>query len=491
MTNWLKQLYAQQTTPDEVVVFLLLGTLVTLIIAMLFYSVIVLVLSSWRMREGVSAWGVLFPSARRMKNYAGEYTLGTVTAILLAFTVAAKQDAVQVILDQNISAIGSETIKSALPKGGLDVASLTQAGADPDAAQNLVDWLEDEPTASISRRAEEIIRPLLASGMAESASLVVREAVRAFDPYAKFKLSQDVIFAFAIGLLLGYVTWFGVQRWQEVRKSNDAEPNYAFIVKRLALPAVCIPLLLVSASAMESSERLANSVIGYVDSTDVEQELPLSLAIKDQIRDFRDAENRVNVEDLEAVSSLLAAMESRVATLSDRIDSSSASMSQLSGRLNNLDGNITAVRGRLSNLDSSLNSLTQQLRNAEQQSKLNADNALRIAEIANTTSKLATEQIAETQADLERLQQSFTRLARQVAAGTKEEGLLYVYSGRGRFLVRRGSSNASPVEDDFTTGLYELTPGTYFVNSGGITRQVVVRADSASFVYIPPPSTIQ
>ena len=68
---------AEQTAPDEVVIFLLLGTLLTLLIAFVNYAIVLVVLSRWIVRVHNTLRMLLFPSASRIKKYTAEYAMGT------------------------------------------------------------------------------------------------------------------------------------------------------------------------------------------------------------------------------------------------------------------------------------------------------------------------------------------------------------------------------------------------------------------------------
>jgi len=88
--NWLRALYAEQTTPDEIVVFLLLGTFITLLIAFTIYAVVLIMLSRWRIEQHVSVWALLFPPLSRIRKYTAEYVMSTLTALLLTLSVSVK-----------------------------------------------------------------------------------------------------------------------------------------------------------------------------------------------------------------------------------------------------------------------------------------------------------------------------------------------------------------------------------------------------------------
>jgi len=277
--SWLKSIYSQQITPDEVVIFLLLGTILTLVVSFIAYAVIVIALSRWRMKKDYSIWSLLFPSPRRIRKYAAEYLLGILTALLLSLTISAKHNAVEAVLAQDISVLGRDVVRSAIPFHRLEKAELVNEGVDPVYADRIVAWLDEGVVTPLSRSADDLVRPLLEAGMAENASIVVRKAVEAFGADSERIITQSFIMSVAIGLLIAYVAWFGFQRSNEMQRETVRDPNYGDIIKRLSLPAVCIPLLLVSAVALDNPDRLANSVMGFASVPDSTTATPLSIVL--------------------------------------------------------------------------------------------------------------------------------------------------------------------------------------------------------------------
>jgi len=112
--NWLKVFYAEQTTADEMVIFLLLGTFFTLLIAFTIYALVLFILSRWRMEKKVSLWLLFFPPVSSMRKYIAEYTMSTVTALLLTLSVTIKHQQVDQVLTQDIGLIGQSLVRSVI-----------------------------------------------------------------------------------------------------------------------------------------------------------------------------------------------------------------------------------------------------------------------------------------------------------------------------------------------------------------------------------------
>lgn len=488
--NWLKALYAEQTTPDEVVIFLLLGTFITLVIAFFFYVLVLLVLSSVRMKGPHSLRELLFPSGARIRKYAAEYVMGILTAVLLSLTVMAKHDVVETVLAQDISSIGYETVLEALPNGKLTQDELEDAGASPENAKMIADWLENGAVKPATMRADSLIRPLLEAGMTDNANLIVRAIVENLPIAADSLMLQIILLVAAVTLLLGYVIWFGLQRWKEMQKERAGEPAYASILKRLSLPAVCIPLLFVSAVALEDASRIVDSAVAAAAITALPEESPFSEAVEKQAES---PDPGVSAEDLDAVNASmqqldteLAQIARNIATLETRLASSMQSTRVTIDRLEETTSQLRrAADERTRQVDADIAGLRQDLEISLQRLNQQMERFAEVAEQALNLARSDSGRIDEIENALSQLQLEIRRLAQVMAQQGSTTGLLLVQNANsgGRYQVRRGSANGAIVDSGVGLGLHVLPAGRYVI-TGDASRSAnqVIDADEAGTV---------
>ncbi len=466
----LETLYAEQTTPDEVVVFLLLGTVMTLVFAFIVYALILLILSRIRMRDGLTLWTLLFPSAGRLRKYAAEYTLGTFTALLLGLTVSMKHDTVEMILQEDISTIGYEKVREALQFGQLSRQELEDQGASPENAELIMSWLEDGVVRPGLMDVESMIQPLLASGMTENANLVVRAVVGAVEPNNDLEVLRNTLLGASVVLLLGYVFWFSTQRWREMQRDQSREPAYATILKRLSLPAVCIPLLFVSAVALEDSGRMIDSAIASAATTEPERPEPLVDAIGEV------ATNGVDPGDLDELNQRLNELSGQIDDLSRELLTLSRSVADtrrgqdqaIAGTNRNLESHITNSEQRFANLEAAIEELKQGLDEAFSQWEGNIRRAIATGERAAEMARQNGNRIEELENAMEELRAETRRAIQLAGRQSSQPTLLFVqnFQGNRTFQIRRNNSN-SPIASGRYDGLYPISPGTYDISGDG------------------------
>ncbi|MCZ6827312.1 MAG: hypothetical protein O7D88_07415 [Gammaproteobacteria bacterium] len=485
--NWLVRLYTEQTTPDEAVIFLLLGTFVTLLIAFVIYALVLLVLSRWRMKKPYSLRELLFPSAARTRKYAAEYTMGALTALLLTLTVSVKHEAVESVLAQDISLIGHEVVSSALPFGGVTEEELIAAGANPGSAQQLSSWLKDGAAESTAISTEALVRPLLEAGMTENANLIVREIVDQLGPAANSVVLQRILLIASFSLLFGYAIWFGVQRWKEMQREQVGEPIYAAIIKRLSVPAVCIPLLFVSAVALEDTERIVNSAIAAAGATEQSVETPLGGVIHSQAKVIKTGEWAIDVRDLEQLNEGMRNLGARIDDAVRQIAALDRQLSNAERDLNSAAGRINEAETRNRGLVDSVTTLKDELARVQEQFRQQLAIATRVGRQALAKANQVADSIDPLKAGMDSLQQDLDRLTRLMnQAGTKKS-LLLVQNliGNGVYVVRRGAANGTIVARGTRLGIHALLAGSYTVTANGARSESRnIRADGAVTVQL-------
>src|SRR5262245_47047805 len=124
MFKTLARLFAEQTTPDEVIIFVLLCVGLALLFAFGLYALILMLVWRSHQRATIKLRSLLFPSGAQLREYLPDYALAVVTSTLLTFTVAARDDAVQNLLDYPLVKLETNDIVRALPLNRIDAQDL-------------------------------------------------------------------------------------------------------------------------------------------------------------------------------------------------------------------------------------------------------------------------------------------------------------------------------------------------------------------------------
>lgn len=274
--DWLKVFYAEQTSADEMVIFLLLGTFFTLLMAFTIYALVLFILSRWRMEKKIPLWLLFFPPVSSIRKYIAEYTMSTLTALLLTLSVTIKHQQVDQVLTQDIGLIGQSLVRSAIKYDDPTSLEASLSGLNS-SEKKLLLWLQKESAKKAGVTAQQLIGPLLDQGMSEQADLIVRTVVQNLTendaPILDVSTLERILVITAILLLISVAVWFGYQRWKGLKTQAASKLAYNSIIKKLALPAVCIPLLLLSSAALQDNDRLVNSAMAKASLIEQQREL--------------------------------------------------------------------------------------------------------------------------------------------------------------------------------------------------------------------------
>jgi len=348
--NWLKVFYAEQTTADEMVIFLLLGTFFTLLIAFTIYALVLFILSRWRMEKKVSLWLLFFPPVSSMRKYIAEYTMSTVTALLLTLSVTIKHQQVDQVLTQDIGLIGQSLVRSVIKYDDPTELEASLSGLNS-SEEKLLSWLQEESSKKAGVTAQQVISPLLAQGMSDQADLIVRTVVKNLTKNDKSLIDisglEKILVIISILLLVSVAVWFGWQRWKGLKTHGAGKLAYNNIIKKLAVPAVCIPLLLISSVALQDSERLINSAMAKASLIEQQREVSDPQQSQYEIRNDIDINNFViNLLDksrqrgVDHEKSLLENIEltgERITHINRQLESFSNKVEDLKKRLNDAE----------------------------------------------------------------------------------------------------------------------------------------------------------
>lgn len=500
MHEWLRVLYAEQTGPDEIVVFLLIGAAAAFVLAFLIYAIVLVALWRWRIGSAHSLGALIFPSRARLRRYAAEYAVAATTGLLLSFTVATRHAVVEAVLARDIGEIGQEAVLSALPFGMPSHTDLTEAGADSAAASEFIDWLRTSSAGDVGIRADDFLRPLLNAGLIENGTFLAQAAVRGLEIEESGTMIQRILLAVAIALLIGYAVWFGWQRVREVQQRGEADPEYSEIAKRLAVPALCIPLLLISATKLDDPDRIARSAAAAASlSASESANLWMDSLIAQQAVRTRQSflYEQMQRQDSSAIALLTLfreRMDSIEADFAALATSFEALESRLRGDIEDAQSARLELQEALDDLAADLATLQQNLddvalAHADTQEEL-ADRMEALRTRLATSAQEAQRALAAADAQGERLtglEQTVGRLREIMAANQEarpayllvvnDQGGAHAIQNAGGQVIRRGTGRYV---------LHAIAPGTYVMQDQNFQpNRVTLSAGSAAAVFRP------
>jgi len=133
--------------------------------------------------------------------------------------------------------------------------------------------------------------------MSDQADLIVRTVVKNLTkndkPLIDISDLEKILVIISILLLVSVAVWFGWQRWKGLKTHGAGKLAYNNIIKKLAVPAVCIPLLLISSVALQDSERLINSAMAKASLIEQQREVSDPQQSQYEVRNDIDINNFV------------------------------------------------------------------------------------------------------------------------------------------------------------------------------------------------------
>jgi hypothetical protein len=503
MADWFSLFYVEQSTPDEVVVFLVLGTLAALVVAFTLYALILVALWRWRMAGKGRLRSILLPSRKRLKANLGEYLLASTTALLLTFSVAARHDVVQAVLEQPVESLNEAALRDVLHIDSVNAGVFRAAGASDAVAEAVAGKLSGRDLAAaevellrdISVR--DFVHPMLRAGLPDNASrLLLTSSLALQGRTATMPTRGQLLFA-AATLLLFFVGWSGWRRIRELQVA-ESEPDWSALAKRLSVPALCVPLLLVSAAAADNPERITRAAHALAMIEAADTTAPRTAWINDfvtgevvsarlspdsvtrrirgmsvELGSHRSSFDSVKAQlddaarRLRAADSSAASVERRIAALQQRLASDSAAAARTHA---SIDARIGSFEGRLSALN--------RLDTLAAETRLARDDARRAVALVGVLNDSINALRQATARELSLLSRRLPAVGHVLIVGI---------GGDGDYRA----SGPTPVSGN-GTGLHELRPGSYTVTGNGArTESLSVAAGRAYTVRLrraqPPP----
>jgi hypothetical protein len=262
----LGQLFVEQTTPSEVVLFLFSATVLCLLVASCLYvlgmSLIWLIRLRWK---GVEFHQVFFPSKRILFDNLVEYLLATGTAVVLSVAMVQRHTVVEAVRNQPLSNVGAVSLlRGVLP------------------LQVIPDTLTK---AATGMTLGSFLKPVLDTGRPPATRTAV-EAVMAAKNVTGPSTAWLLVW---IGLLvLGQLAYLGWHRYSKLVASPDGagSPGYLGVGKKLLVLAVSVALLLVGYRQYADAENLADSVTAAVKAYQTNPSNEIQRAVEVQRRDL-------------------------------------------------------------------------------------------------------------------------------------------------------------------------------------------------------------
>jgi hypothetical protein len=435
------ELMARQTTPLELVSFLVVTTGLTLVVAGLGYFVLITVLwwARFRSRVQVKYHEVFLPSRSHFRAFLWEYLLAITTSLVLGLTIAEKEQMVAQVLEFDVadlrqlpdSAAFAHTMESLFPLHRLP--GVEQGGESLAALESLV---RDQAGAGQALYATNLLKPVLRSGRSDAVramvDLIVPQVLAETPGFRR--VLRVALFWTCAGLILAYLLTLGLKRLTLLEKdpARKGAVQYGGTVRRLVTVAVCVALLFASPVLVEDRELIADSAMGALQH-DVLHEPPtdalgaaimaaidrqydqqgsiVSAGTEDVLRRLSPAVDRLEgaLRGVEAdLGGRLSALEAQLGAVNDSIREqrrgladelrslravTSEESARLRARLGTLAGDVASNTDRIAALEGLLGGLRENI-------EANGTTARQALEQARETERLVIESVREVRAQL-------------------------------------------------------------------------------------------
>ena len=432
MWTTLKHLAAQQTTPLEVAVFLVLVTVVCVLAATVIYMAIMT--GAWLIalrRQSKLRWRqVVFPDFQLLKRFKAEYILAGLTSIILTLTLFEKDNVVDRVL-----ALSPQDVDNAL------VANLFPLHRPPSVAfANAVAiksiGLGDLVHAPLQAGRSGEVRALFVDGLRK---------VMQREPTWHARVAHWLPYS-CVALIALYLVWLTSGRIRDLKAATQAvDSPYGDVLSRLTVLGVCLGLLLVTPAFTTDADLLADSAVAAARRAPATRK---SIRVDSVVSaEFARQYASVSGGTVDATARRrLDQVAIRLDLFAQRLDAGE----RVAGQIAQLRGELSALDARLAGLDpaSRLLALSQRVQSVEQN-------------VRGVTGQVETLSAQLTQLD--------ARVSR---------GLVLVEAGEGQRFTLAGGTNraggrggAVGIINGRSRGLYWLAPGTYRISGANLPAQ--------------------
>ncbi|MEN8374742.1 MAG: hypothetical protein ABFS34_04780 [Gemmatimonadota bacterium] len=317
MYGSLQRLLAQQTTPLELIYFIITVCALAIVGAALIYALVMSVLWVVRLRATVRYHRVFLPTRAHLMAFLPEYLLAFVTTAVLTLTIAVKGDIVDQVLAYDVSDIPEGEVGRMLPLGAAPVAG--ELGGFADRAARINGLLRGEAQTSTRVSAAAVLKPFLEAGRAGEVRRVLGVIVDDVTRSTRVEraLLRGLLIA-SLVMILAYLGWLARGRFKSLRASPDAPVIYEETLRRVAMMGIALALILAS-SGMVDEELVADSALGALrHEAPAEPDTVLAEAIRVAV-DYQHALHRPlrafdGIGDVDSVGVLLAGLGTRLRT---------------------------------------------------------------------------------------------------------------------------------------------------------------------------------
>lgn len=492
MFDYLNALLREQTSADEVLTFVFLVTLVSLLVAFAAYVVALAIIWKLWLRKETPLLPLIAPGRTQLRKYAPEYVLAIVTSLLLTYTVAARHNTVELILANDVQVLDAVELRASLSNG----VPLHLLDFDPPASR--LDSAIVKLTRSDSARAglldgvgiRTLLRPLLKAGRESDAAAIIAAAARRVPPSSLPFAPQTALLIVAILLLLAYAAWFAYGRASAKDDNSPELSEYKKIGARFSIPAVCIALLLATALGPKNEIRAAKAALERArsdvltgDEVTLAARIEAALPRQQDRMQLLDAFVRpatLPVED--TLQSTIISLTRQIAELMDSSSAHAARITASEGMLRTLpdtlaapfpeirDGLAAAARlaRELGGLPDAVRALEADVRGAAEAARRDQINlSSRLDALQRTIASLNSElrgQITQLRDSVNGLQVQLAAMSqRPPVAASLGYVLVVADPGQGYTVIGGGRTVT-----DSGTALHALPPGTYTIRSANI-----------------------
>ena len=284
----LRELFAEQTTPAQVVTFILVLVSLALVVAALTYAVIMSFLWATRLRPKVSFGVVFLPTREQLVEYAGEYVLAIGTSVLLGLTLATRHAVVEAITNHQLDSDHVTQVQALLPHLANPARALTNGTV-----------------------GAVLLQPLLEAGRNSDARAVVNMALAELGPERLNAFpTRPALVIICVLMMTAYLGWITRVRYRQLRNSDPKtpeEPEYARTLKGLLTLAACVAILLLSPTLDQGAEAVTDSVIAAARvQTAPPEDLPLASRVRVAIEEDRKEAGALRLGNLKDLRGAIA-----------------------------------------------------------------------------------------------------------------------------------------------------------------------------------------
>lgn len=242
-----RQLLAEQTTPAEVLNFVVVVVGAALLTVALLYAVLMTAIWAIRLRPKVAYKSVFLPTREQFVEYAGEYLLAIGTSVLLSLTLLARHSIVEEVLSHPLHERHATQLQELLPHLPDPAAALRQG-----------------TVASV------FLTPLLEAGRTSDAYAIATSVVGELGEtrLSTFPTRNSLLFL-CLAMMIAYLAWLARGRYRDLREPKPGEPEYARTARGLLTLAVCVGLLLLAPTLDRGVEAAAENVLAAARARDL------------------------------------------------------------------------------------------------------------------------------------------------------------------------------------------------------------------------------